>query len=108
MDYPVESFNERTTVYRYHIANPVIFHESIRVSIEHGHANDRCDDYSSTAYWYQTLPHARFSALPPAGECLPRPDVTLYPLDLPVPPAPGRGYSGLGIAPNILPPATRT
>ena len=105
---PVESFNERTTVYRYHIADPVIFHESIRVSIEHGHANDRCDDYSSTAYWYQTLPHARFPHLPPAGECLPRPDVTLYPLDLPVPPAPGRGYSGLDIAPDILPPATRT
>ena len=36
--------------------DPTIFDKSIRVSIEHGHANDRQDDYSSTAYWYQTLP----------------------------------------------------
>ena len=26
------------------------------VTIEHGHANDLSNDYSSTAYWYQTQP----------------------------------------------------
>jgi hypothetical protein len=27
------------------------------VSIEHGHANRRSDDWSSVAYWYQAEPH---------------------------------------------------
>lgn len=45
-------------MYRFHIMDPVIFQKSIRVTIEHGHANDRGDDYSSVAYWYQTEPHA--------------------------------------------------
>jgi D-arabinan exo alpha-(1,3)/(1,5)-arabinofuranosidase (non-reducing end) len=78
-------FNERITVYRYHIADPVIFQTSLRVSIEHGHANDRSDDYSSTAYWYQTLPTRPFSPFPPVADRLPRQDATVYPVDLPVP-----------------------
>ena len=40
--------------YRWHLLDPVRFSRSIRVSIEHGHANRRSDDFSSTAYWYQT------------------------------------------------------
>ena len=36
---------------------------SIRVTIEHGHANKRSDDYSSVAYWYQAEPHSPFSIL---------------------------------------------
>jgi hypothetical protein len=43
----------KITYYRYHILDPVPFKSSIRVSIEHGHANRRWDDWSSTAYWYQ-------------------------------------------------------
>ena len=43
----------KITYYRYHILDPVPFTKSIRVSIEHGHANRRSDDWSSTAYWYQ-------------------------------------------------------
>jgi hypothetical protein len=39
--------------YRFHIEDPVYFEKSIRVTIEHGHANDRQGDWSSTAYWYQ-------------------------------------------------------
>lgn len=42
--------------YRFHITDPVYFNHSIKVSIEHGHANQLSDDWSSTAYWYQTLP----------------------------------------------------
>lgn len=41
--------------YRFHITDPIRFEKSIRVTIEHGHANHLCDDWSSTAYWYQTL-----------------------------------------------------
>ena len=95
-------FNERITVYRYHVLDPVIFHRSIRVSIEHGHANDRCDDYSSTAYWYQTLPPRAFPSLPPVEERLPRPDATVYPVDLPLPPT-ERRPSGSPIDPTLLP-----
>lgn len=79
------SFNERTTVYRYHVNEPVLFMKSIRVSIEHGHANDRCDDYSSVAYWYQTLPSRPFPSLPSVADRLPRPDVKVQPVNLPIP-----------------------
>jgi hypothetical protein len=34
------------------------------VSIEHGHANKRSDDWSSTAYWYQAEPHRPFELAP--------------------------------------------
>jgi hypothetical protein len=47
--------------YRWHLLDPVRFSSSIRVSIEHGHANRRSDDFSSTAYWYQLEPHRSFS-----------------------------------------------
>lgn len=50
--------------YRWHLADPVRFSKSIRVSIEHGHANRRSDDFSSTAYWYQLEPHKPFGLLP--------------------------------------------
>jgi len=96
------NFNERITVYRYHVLDPVIFHRSIRVSIEHGHANDRCDDYSSTAYWYQALPTSPFPPFPPVEARLPRPDATVYPVDLPIPPR-GRRPSGSPIDPDKLP-----
>jgi len=61
----------KATVYRFHIPDPIPFQKSIRVTIEHGHANDRSDDYSSTAFWYQTEPHKTFPALPPIAERLP-------------------------------------
>jgi hypothetical protein len=61
----------KATVYRFHIADPIAFSRSILVSIEHGHANDRADDFSSTAYWYQVEPHLPFPPLPPVGQRLP-------------------------------------
>lgn len=60
--------NALWNVYRYHIEDPIPFRKSIKVTIEHGHANDRADDFSSVAYWYQTEPHAAFPALPAAKE----------------------------------------
>ncbi len=61
----------KATVYRFHIPDPVPFRRSIRVTIEHGHANDRSDYYSSVAYWYQTEPHRPFPPLPGVEERLP-------------------------------------
>lgn len=58
-------------VYRYHLSDPIPFTKSIKMTIEHGHANDRNDDFSSVAYWYQTEPHAPFPALPAADQRLP-------------------------------------
>ena len=65
-------YKGKHSMYRFHIEDPVYFQRSIRVSIEHGHANNLSNDYSSTAYWYQTEPHAAFPPLPPVGERLPR------------------------------------
>jgi hypothetical protein len=67
--------------YRFHLLDPVRFQRSIRVSIEHGHANRRSDDYSSTAYWYQNEPHAPFALLP-VEERLPRKDLPELPSTL--------------------------
>jgi hypothetical protein len=61
----------KATVYRFHIPDPIPFQKSIRVTIEHGHANDRADNFSSVAYWYQTEPHRPFPAFPPVDERLP-------------------------------------
>jgi hypothetical protein len=41
------------TCYRFHLLDPVPFRKSIKVTIEHGHANDAGSRYSSVAYWYQ-------------------------------------------------------
>ena len=59
-----KNWSGQISLYRFHIEDPVTFEHSIRVSIEHGHANKRSDDYSSVAYWYQTEPHKPFSVLP--------------------------------------------
>jgi hypothetical protein len=64
--------NELWNVYRYHVEDPIPFKHRIRVTIEHGHANDQGNDYSSVAYWYQTEPHGSFPALPPVEARLPR------------------------------------
>lgn len=67
-------YKGKQSVYRYHIEDPIHFRESIRVTIEHGHANNLSNDYSSTAYWYQTEPHAPPHPLPEVQRRLPRPD----------------------------------
>lgn len=60
------------SMYRWHLEDPVRFEESLTVSIEHGHANDQGNDYSSVAYWYQTGTHLPLPELPPVAERLPR------------------------------------
>ncbi len=70
----------QTTAYRWHIEDPIVFNTGIKVSFEHfgwlppdenpqGKSmswNERQDDYSSVAYWYQTGP-GTFTARAPAG-----------------------------------------
>ena len=75
-----------TSAYRWHINDPIVFNKGIKVTIEHfgwlspdenphyksDSWNEREDDYSSVAYWYQTgeptfaarAPHARQRTLP--------------------------------------------
>jgi hypothetical protein len=64
-------YTGKWTAYRFHIEDPVLFHSSIRVTIEHGHANSVSNDYASTAYWYQAEPHKPFAPMLPARERLP-------------------------------------
>ncbi|KAL4863631.1 hypothetical protein BDV12DRAFT_206337 [Aspergillus spectabilis] len=57
--------------YRWHLADPVRFSKKIKVTLESGHANHLRDDWSTTAYWYQTLPGPKLEILPVAQR-LPR------------------------------------
>jgi hypothetical protein len=66
-----DNWKGKITYYRYHIQDPVHFTRSIRATIEHGHANHRSDDVSSTAYWYQNEPHKPFASLLPVAKRLP-------------------------------------
>ena len=65
------NWSGQVSMYRFHLEDPILFERNIHVTIEHGHANRRSDDYSSTAYWYQTEPHAPFPLLLPVEERLP-------------------------------------
>jgi hypothetical protein len=69
----------RTSVYRFHLPDPITFKKSLRFTIEHKawvilpsgkwHGfSERWDDYASVAYWYQTEPHKPFCSLPPVSE----------------------------------------
>jgi hypothetical protein len=69
---PEWPWSGKNSMYRFHVEDPIRFRESIRVTIEHGHANDLSNDYSSTAYWYQLEPHGAFPALLPVHLRLPR------------------------------------
>jgi hypothetical protein len=66
------NWSGKISLYRFHVEDPIRFQKSIRVTIEHGHANRRSDDWSSTAYWYQSEPHAVFPPFLPVDERLPR------------------------------------
>jgi hypothetical protein len=77
-----------TSVYRFHIPDPVPFKKSLRVEIEHKGEQtfpnsggsgfiERDDLMSSVAYWYQTEPHKVWPALPSGPERLPFRDKNL-------------------------------
>jgi hypothetical protein len=58
----------RYCCYRWHGDNPVTFTRYMKHTNEHGHANDRGDNYFSCAYWYQTEAVTNFPALPSADQ----------------------------------------
>ncbi len=62
----------RYCCYRWHGDNPVTFTKYLKHTMEHGHANNRGDNFYSAAYWYQTEPATAFPALPPVADRIPR------------------------------------
>jgi hypothetical protein len=76
-----KKYSGKISYYRFHIPDPIYFQKSIKVTFEHGHANLRSDDWSSTAYWYQTEPHRKFDPLPPVEKRLPREEPKEIPFD---------------------------
>jgi hypothetical protein len=72
----------RTSVYRWHVPDPIRFTRSLRVEIENtgwisedelkagvdrGHV-ERNDDYATVAFWYQVGQPKRFAAFPPVAQ----------------------------------------
>ena len=55
-------------MYRFYLTDPLRFRTSIRVTIEHGHGNNKSNDYSSVAFWYQQGINANLPPLPPPTE----------------------------------------
>ena len=71
---PAWPWGGKNSMYRFHIEDPIAFEQSIRVTIETGHNNALANDYSSTAYWYQSGRTDPLPALPPAADRIPRDD----------------------------------
>ncbi|MCX5634585.1 MAG: DUF2961 domain-containing protein [Planctomycetota bacterium] len=70
----------RAHAYRWHLIDPIPFQKSILFQIEHGPDINypTNSDYVSTAYWYQTEPHAAFPPLPTRDKRLPVPLLVPY------------------------------
>lgn len=65
---------QRFSLYRWHIVDPVRFEQDLKVTIQAlgwrsgGRYLPLQDDIASTAFWYQTEPHAPFPPLPDKDE----------------------------------------
>lgn len=65
---------QRFGMYRWHIPDPIRFEDDLRVTIQalgwrkDGRYLPLQDDIASTAFWYQTAPHAPYPALPGPDE----------------------------------------
>jgi len=62
----------RYCCYRWHGDNPVTFERYMKHTMEHGHANDRGDNFFSVCYWYQDSPYTEFPPLPPVEQRIPK------------------------------------
>jgi len=67
-----ERVGGRYCCYRFHGDNPVTFSRYLKHTMEHGHANDRGDNFFSSCYWYQAEPYTEFPELPPVEARIPR------------------------------------
>jgi len=65
----------RYLCYRWHGDNPVTFTRYMKHTMEHGHANNRGDNFYSCCYWYQSEPYTDLPALPPAADRIPAPKI---------------------------------
>jgi hypothetical protein len=61
----------RYCCYRWHGDNPVTFERYLKHTMEHGHANDRGDNFFSVGYWYQATPYTDFPAMPDVAARVP-------------------------------------
>lgn len=62
---------QRFLLYRFHIADPIHFEIGFRMTLDNmGWTGPRYDDYTSCAYWYQTLPSALLKPLPSDKEMI--------------------------------------
>ncbi len=59
-------------VYRFHTDSPVPFNNYFKMTMEHGHANHRSDNWYTVAYWYQQGSHKLRKPLPPVADRLPK------------------------------------
>ena len=76
-DYHNDDMMPQRSFYRWHIPDPVLFDEDIRVTIQqigvsHGGLFERQDDVATVAYWYQAEPHMPFGPLKERRERWPR------------------------------------
>ncbi len=67
-----ERVGGRYCLYRFHGDNPVTFNSYLKHTMEHGHANDRADNFYSCAYWYQDKPATAAPPLPSVTDRLPK------------------------------------
>jgi len=58
----------RSSLYRFHLSDPVPFAESIEVHIDHGIDNQRTDRMAAVVYWYQDSPAVPFQKIPSGRE----------------------------------------
>ncbi len=66
-----EQYNaqQRFLLYRFHVPDPVHFEHDFRMTLDNmGWTGPRYDDYSSVAFWYQTIPSAKLRMLPKDSE----------------------------------------
>ena len=66
-----ERIGARYCCYRWHGDNPVTFTRYLKHTMEHGHANNRGDNWYSVGYWYQSDVYTTFPALPPMDKRIP-------------------------------------
>ena len=66
-----ERIGGRYCCYRFHGDNPVVFRKYLKHTMEHGHGNDRADNFYSCCFWYQDDVATDFPALPPAAQRIP-------------------------------------
>ena len=62
----------RYCCYRWHGDNPVTFTRYMKHTMEHGHANDRGDNFFSVGYWYQDKPYTDFPPMTPLDQRIPK------------------------------------